>query len=390
MLSRVSLLLFLPAVAFAFPRELPHQGRLVDDLGAPVNGAHTLDFALYATSGGATSLWSEQIDATLSDGYYSVVLGSTPGNPLQDAWFVDNPAIYLGITVDIALPSDELEPRTQLVATPFAIVAGSVSGGNVEVGGHLSLGTVADTACGSGAPAGTEVNAGTLRWANGGVEVCDGTSWTGLGTASGANGSSPATASSSCNQLHIEHPALGSSTYYLDTDVIGGGSAAFLAFCDMETDGGGWTWVLHSNVNGSHAGSTTYASSGGYHFTNVPSHNQIGLFLYRSGVLEAGISGDKLVTFDATAYGTPLLDHGGATWERWTSAWATFTGKTAASCLHGTYQGICVRDSGTPHVGTCGTAASSFSHPNSNSSWVNHSSCSSGFKTDVNLIIGVR
>ena len=48
----------------------------------------------------------------------------------------------------------------------------------------------------------------------------------------------------SCYAIHVAYPALGDGVYYIDPNG-GSTSDAFFVRCDMTTDGGGWTKILH-------------------------------------------------------------------------------------------------------------------------------------------------
>src|SRR5690606_18889466 len=113
-LSRLVLVsLLVPSVALAVPLRMSHQGRVLEAGGDPVQGAHTLRFALYAAATGGTAVWTETDALTLDNGYFATILGD--GTPLDlDDLGGD---LWLGITVDAGT---ELSPRQQLVSAPYA------------------------------------------------------------------------------------------------------------------------------------------------------------------------------------------------------------------------------------------------------------------------------
>jgi len=99
-----------------------YQG-LLRDTNGPVNGTATMLFRLYATSSGGVPLWQEtRTSIAVSNGLFSVVLGqSAPA----DSTVFEGSARWLGISVN---GSAELMPRQPITATPYAIVAGHLTG----------------------------------------------------------------------------------------------------------------------------------------------------------------------------------------------------------------------------------------------------------------------
>jgi hypothetical protein len=141
--------------ASAAPLTLSHQGRLLDVTGAPIQGTHSVNLALY--DGAANNLWSDDFDGvSFQDGYFSVVLGS--GAVLQQEVFARD-TVLLGMALDYG---SELPARQQLHSVPFAAKAAGVQLSNVTV-------------CGA-------EQEGTLRWTGSAVEVCDGSGWSSVGT----------------------------------------------------------------------------------------------------------------------------------------------------------------------------------------------------------------
>lgn len=100
------------------PAMLPVEGYLTAADGTPIDGPTTLRFSLYAGASDATALYSEEIVATVTKGFFAVYLGEV--SPLSLAIIRDAPALYLGMGV---MNEAELTPRVLLATMPFAAVA---------------------------------------------------------------------------------------------------------------------------------------------------------------------------------------------------------------------------------------------------------------------------
>ena len=115
-------LLLLCSSAQAVPNFLTHQGEISENSG-PVTGSASVVFKLYADAEGGSALWTQTIDVTFDNGFYSVVLGSD-SSPMDTDLF-DGSDLYLGITFE---DNGEFTPRNRVTSVPYAIRAGSVTG----------------------------------------------------------------------------------------------------------------------------------------------------------------------------------------------------------------------------------------------------------------------
>lgn len=162
------LLLQIVTAAAVVPTAINYQGRLAGAGGAPLaDGNYSVAFAIYDVFSGGVALWSESRTVTLSNGIFSVLLGTV--TPIADSVF-SGPTRYLGIKVGT---DPEQVPRVMMVTVPYAFrtatVAGAAGGvitSKVAIGaGHDNSGAdafavgLADTASGDHAVALGESNA---------------------------------------------------------------------------------------------------------------------------------------------------------------------------------------------------------------------------------------
>jgi hypothetical protein len=101
---------------------IPIQGTLVDSAGNAVHGKHDLSFGLYNNEAGAgAALFTENhpgVDVT--NGRFTVYLGSASNGSLNLAFFRDNPNVWLQVTIDA---TEKLFPLFRLATVPYAAYA---------------------------------------------------------------------------------------------------------------------------------------------------------------------------------------------------------------------------------------------------------------------------
>ena len=171
------------------PMQLTHQGEVILSDSSRLTGVETVIFSIYSSDD--TLKWSEELDITFDDGYYTVVLGEE--NPFTEDIF-DGNILYLGVQVGSA---DEMSPRIKIVSVPYAIIAGGVYGkvnategifvdgrsvinsDGQWVGDFSNEGETSIRVSATGVECGNDTGAGGLRWndTNGQLETCNGTDW---------------------------------------------------------------------------------------------------------------------------------------------------------------------------------------------------------------------
>ena len=112
-------------VAWAVPSTINFQGRLTDKEGTPLSGDYYVRFRLFNVENGGDPLWTEDQTVTVTDGVYSVELGSVAS---FDTSIFENDSLYLEVWIlneEVSPPTYEvLTPRQKITSTAFAIKAG--------------------------------------------------------------------------------------------------------------------------------------------------------------------------------------------------------------------------------------------------------------------------
>lgn len=117
-----------PDVPDTVPGVINYQGYLTHSGGQAFTGPADLTFAIFDQPNGGAALWSEtQSGVAVSQGYFSVLLGSV--NPL-DAGHFSAAARYLEVSVDMGSGAVVL-PRQQFASVPYAFQANRVPWGGV-------------------------------------------------------------------------------------------------------------------------------------------------------------------------------------------------------------------------------------------------------------------
>src|SRR6185503_11414137 len=118
------------------PRTFSYQGSLTDAAHQPVTGKHQITIKLYDAPTEGIALHTEQFDAQVENGIFTVLLGSQEA--LSSSVRFDRP-YWLGVRID---DGAEMLPRTQLVSAPYALHA--------EIAERLATGAVTSINSASG------------------------------------------------------------------------------------------------------------------------------------------------------------------------------------------------------------------------------------------------
>ena len=90
-------------IAAAVPLSFTQQGRVVGASGLPLEGSHSVAFALYAAPSGGTALWTTTQTVVFADGHYSATLSSVDAFA---CWAVDGRELGLELGLELERNSD--------------------------------------------------------------------------------------------------------------------------------------------------------------------------------------------------------------------------------------------------------------------------------------------
>ncbi len=130
-----AILIFLFILTGLFGQNLSIQGVARDNTGQSLSdGDYTFDFYLYTSATGGTSVWSENQLLSVRNGVFSAVLGDIESMHELDF----DHEYWLSLAIN---SNEELDPRTKLILSPYAIMAGISAENVVPQSGNVGLGT---------------------------------------------------------------------------------------------------------------------------------------------------------------------------------------------------------------------------------------------------------
>ena len=211
----------------AQPNSINLQGLLEDSNGVKVEGTYSVVVKLYKTQTTPDVEWEMTLDSVVvSGGLFSVLVDFGSVEP-----FKDNAELWLGVTI----AGQGEFPRTKILSVGYALHAKYAD----KLIGGVQL-TDDEAEC-------TTQKSGTLRWHLGAVQVCSGSEWLTIANSPYSNLGTEDNPGESCKQILADGGKPEDGVFWITAN---GNAQAFEVYCDMTTDGGGWTLVAALGPNG--------------------------------------------------------------------------------------------------------------------------------------------
>ncbi len=227
------------SAAFGQDAYLPHQGRLLDAVGAPIQGDLTAQISLYSDVDGTTAVWRKAFSPTSFDnGYYAVTLTGTDDSARMLDDVLDT-TLWLGVAIDGGADLQPLQRVSSIVDSSIS------SGGDIVLDGTVTIGDSTGTTC-------TGTNEGEIRWTGSNFEGCTGSAWVVL--ARGGVGQEQSNPALSCQDITDTDPTATSGPYWIDPDGTNS-VAVFRTWCEIS---GGEGWTLFETVASGFQITSTY------------------------------------------------------------------------------------------------------------------------------------